>query len=215
MNVNLPNLITAARIAATPVVAILLFRPDSLSRLAAFAVFLAAALSDLWDGYLARRRGQTSDFGKMADPIADKLLLAATLVPFYVLTTRHPELAGLPVVDVVPLWAVVVLLGRELVVTGLRLAAARRGLIVPAWPSGKKKTLSQNFFVGGTALWIALQTSAAEQGWTGTAWSVWQAVNGWFAVITLALALVLTVYSLVVYVRGFRRVLTAGESQAG
>ncbi|MFB6240138.1 MAG: CDP-alcohol phosphatidyltransferase family protein, partial [Gemmatimonadota bacterium] len=92
MRVNLPNTITVVRIGLTPLVPILVLQESAGLRLAAFGVYAAAALSDLWDGYLARTRDQTTDFGKVADPIADKLLIAVALVPLWWLTTREAGL---------------------------------------------------------------------------------------------------------------------------
>jgi len=83
---TLPNVITVGRIALAPIVAVLLFIPTFTARLLAFVLFLIAAFSDLWDGYLARKHGWISDFGKLVDPIADKLLLIVTFVPFYILS---------------------------------------------------------------------------------------------------------------------------------
>ena len=85
---NLPNLITVARIILAVVVIPLLFVDRFGARLLAFMIFLVAAFSDLWDGYLARSRGLITDLGKLLDPIADKLLLVATFVPFYLLSHR-------------------------------------------------------------------------------------------------------------------------------
>src|SRR5690606_40129756 len=91
---TLPNAITVARIALTPVVYLLLFIPTFTARFAAFIVFLVAAFSDLWDGHLARKHGWISNFGKLVDPLADKLLLVATFIPFYILSRR--DASGVP-----------------------------------------------------------------------------------------------------------------------
>ena len=87
--ITLPNLITSARIVACPAVFLLVMSPAVTPRLLSFVVFLAAALSDLWDGYLARKHGWVTDLGKLLDPLADKLLLVATLLPFYLLSSRR------------------------------------------------------------------------------------------------------------------------------
>lgn len=204
MRWNLPNVITVVRIALAPVLVFLLYRPSMTGRLLAFAVFVLAAVSDLWDGWLARRRGQITDFGKLADPLADKLLLAAALVPLYLLGRSRPELAGLPLYGHVSLWIVLVLLGRELVVTVLRTLAARLGTVVQARKAGKYKAFAQNLFIGSTILWMALRTAAAEQGWRGALWSGWQGFHGWFVAVTLSAALFLTVLSLALYMGSFR-----------
>ncbi|MFC1575105.1 CDP-alcohol phosphatidyltransferase family protein, partial [Gemmatimonadota bacterium] len=93
---NLPNVVTLGRILACPGVLILAMYPAVLPRLAAFVVFLAAAFSDIWDGYLARRYGLVTDLGKLLDPLADKLLLVATFVPFYILSHGDPALGHIP-----------------------------------------------------------------------------------------------------------------------
>lgn len=208
MSTNLPNLITVARVVLAPVVALLLFQPGLWARVAAFAVFLAAALSDLWDGHLARSRGQITDFGKIVDPIADKLLLVATLLPLYAVTVADARLAGLPLFGAIPLWVVVVLLGREAVVTGLRLMAARRGRVVAARRLGKRKTLAQNIFIGAAILWVAFRGAGIGGG--GGFAGFFRDFHGWFTAAFLLLALVLTVASLFLYLTAFTRIF-AGE----
>ena len=202
---NLPNLITAGRVAATPLVAWLLLRPEAESRFLAFGLFVVAALSDLWDGYLARRRGLITTFGKLVDPVADKLLLVATLVPLYVITTRGLPLAELPLFGVVPLWVVLVLLGREALVTILRVVAARRGKVVPARNIGKRKTVAQNIFIGAGILWVAFRTPGFSVP-QGAAWSTFERFHAWFTTAFLTVALVLTVVSLAIYLRAFSRI---------
>lgn len=210
MKWNLPNLVTAGRLVLTPVLFVLLLQPRMSMRFLGFVVFAVAALSDLWDGYLARRRGQVTDFGRLADPLADKLLLAAALVPFYLVTTAEPSVAGLPVYGVVSLWVVLVLLGREVLVTVLRTVAARRGAVVAASRTGKYKAFTQNLFNGAMVLWLALRTGAVERGWSGGFWEAWQGFHGWFIAATLTVALLLTVYSLALYLRQFWDVLRGG-----
>ena len=88
---TLPNIITVARIAACPAVFFLAMAPGVGARSWAFVLFVAAGLSDIWDGYLARRYHLITDMGKLLDPIADKLLLVATFVPFYMISRRGLE----------------------------------------------------------------------------------------------------------------------------
>lgn len=190
-----------------PVVTVLLFESSASVRLIAFGVFLIAALSDLVDGALARRRGEITDFGKLVDPLADKLLLVATVIPFYLLTLRVPALGELPLFGGIGLWVLAVFFGRELLITWLRTAAARRGVIVPATTLGKRKALAQNVFIGSMILWLAYRTAVLEEGWTGPFNDFWAGLHGWFTSISLILALALTVVSLVVYVAAFSRVL--------
>lgn len=206
---TLPNAITVTRIVLAPVVFALLFTPTFGARLAAFVLFLVAAFSDLWDGHLARKYGWISDFGKLVDPIADKLLLAATFLPFYILSHRPPAPTRLPVLDVLPLWVLLVVLGREALVTLLRSIAARRGRVIPAGRAGKLKAVFQNIFIGTTILWYALRTAGADRGWGGWFWSAWQSLHATVLLLSLAIAVFLTVWSLIVYLWGWRRGLRA------
>jgi CDP-diacylglycerol--glycerol-3-phosphate 3-phosphatidyltransferase len=206
-DVNLPNAITTLRVLLAPVVTVLLFESSASVRLVAFGVFLVAALSDLVDGALARRRGEITDFGKLVDPLADKLLLVATLIPFYLLTLRIPELGRLPLFGGIALWVLLVFFGRELLITWLRTASARRGIVVPATTLGKRKALAQSIFIGSMILWLAYRTAVLEEGWAGPFNQFWSGLHGWFTTVSLIVALILTVVSLVVYVIAFRRVL--------
>ncbi len=208
---NLPNVVTSGRILAAPLVTVLLLQPRASARILAFVLFLAAALSDLWDGYLARSRDEVTSFGKLVDPLADKLLLVSTLVPLYVVMSRQLELAGLPVFGAIPLWVVVVFLGRELLITSLRFAFARRGSLVAARGLGKRKALAQNIFIGAAILWVAFRTpgfgTPAARAW------VWFAeFHGWFTTAFLTAALALTVASAAAYVGTFSRILARRHS---
>lgn len=211
-DVNLPNAITTMRVLLAPVVTVLLFESSATARLAGFGVFLIAAMSDLVDGALARRRGEVTDFGKLVDPLADKLLLVATLIPFYLLTARSPELGELPLFGGISLWVLLVFFGREVLITWLRTTAARRGVVVPANTLGKRKALAQNIFIGSMILWIAYRTAAATYGWSGPLNDFWYGLHGWFTAVSLAIALILTIISLVVYLVAFRRVLRGAEA---
>jgi CDP-diacylglycerol--glycerol-3-phosphate 3-phosphatidyltransferase len=206
---TLPNLITVARIAMSPVIFLLLFVPTFTARFLAWILFLVAAFSDLWDGYLARKHGWISDFGKLVDPIADKLLLVATFVPFYLLSHGASVVTRLPLFGVLPLWVVLVVFGREALVTVIRSLAARHGRVMPAGRAGKMKTLFQNIFVGTTILWFALRTAAEANAWTGSLWAAWRMFHGAVLVASLAIAVLLTVYSLIVYLSEWRRLVGA------
>jgi CDP-diacylglycerol--glycerol-3-phosphate 3-phosphatidyltransferase len=200
---TLPNAITVLRILMAPAVFLLIFDADFGARLLAFVLFVVAGVSDLIDGNLARKYGWISDFGKLVDPIADKLLLVAGFVPFYMLSHR-PDALPLPAWRTLPMWVLLVVFGRELLITLVRALVARRGIVIPAGTAGKQKALFQNIFIGTTIAWYALQSAAREHGWSGRAWEAWQAFHGTIYVITLALALALTVYSLFVYLWGWR-----------
>lgn len=208
---RLPNLITIGRIVLTPAIALLVFVPDGGARLLAFALFVVAGLSDLWDGYLARKHGWTTDFGTLMDPVADKLLLVAVFVPIYMISHQPGPLAALPYWGALPAWVLIVVFGRELLVTGARAVAARKGIVIPAGRAGKQKAFAQNFFGGTALLWYALRTMAEERGWTGAVWEAWQAFHGAVLGLSLLAAVVLTLYSLVVYVRLWRPLAEKGR----
>ncbi|MEE8521221.1 MAG: CDP-alcohol phosphatidyltransferase family protein [Gemmatimonadota bacterium] len=204
---NLPNGITIARILATPIVFALILSDRFGYQVLAFVIFIIAAVSDLWDGYIARSRGLITDFGKLADPIADKLLTFATFIPFYILSHRPGSQEGLAVVPwwgTLPLWVLIVVLGRELLITAFRAFAKRRGVVIPAGKEGKYKMVFQNIYIGSQILWIALRDRALEQGWDSPFWSFWQVFHGSVVAISLAAAVILTAYSLIVYLWRYR-----------
>jgi len=204
--VTLPNLITVARIAACPVIFFLAIAPGIGARVWAFVLFLAAAFSDIWDGYLARRYDLITDTGKLLDPIADKLLLVATFVPFYLASHRGSEPDLIPWWGAMPLWVIVVIFGRELFITLFRGYAARGGVVIPAGTSGKRKTLFQLTFAGSLLLWHPLRAIAEARGWDGALWGFWAQFHGAWVAVTLAIAIVLTVYSMLDYLWSYRAV---------
>jgi CDP-diacylglycerol--glycerol-3-phosphate 3-phosphatidyltransferase len=122
-----PNALTLFRILAVPLIIGLMYIPNRLTCLLAGLIFSAAAITDYFDGFLARQKDMVSDFGKVMDPLADKLLVASTLI----MLTK---------LDWVPAWAVCVIIGRELAVTGLRSIIAQNELDVSSSWLGKYKT---------------------------------------------------------------------------
>lgn len=134
---NVPNLLTGLRLVLVPIFLLFLFAGDgheTASRITAFVVFAVAVITDRLDGSLARSYGVTSEFGKLADPIADKMLVGAALI-------------GLSMLGDLPWWVTVVILIRELGITVLRFAVIKRG-IIPASRGGKLKTLVQAIAIG-------------------------------------------------------------------
>jgi CDP-diacylglycerol---glycerol-3-phosphate 3-phosphatidyltransferase len=205
---TLPNAITVGRIILAPVVGLLLFVPTFTARFVAWILFLVAAFSDLWDGHLARKYGWISDFGKFVDPIADKLLLVATFLPFYILSQRIADPHGqLIAIGSLPLWILLVVFGRELLITLVRSYAARQGTVIAAGASGKLKAVFQNIFIGTAIAWLAINSAALNRGWDTQAWEYWKVFHAFVFLTSLAIAVFLTVYSLVVYLWQWRRVL--------
>ncbi|MDX6695278.1 MAG: CDP-diacylglycerol---glycerol-3-phosphate 3-phosphatidyltransferase [Blastocatellia bacterium] len=133
---NLPNTLTLSRIFVVPLLVVVLLTPFSEDwfgvprHILGVSLFLAAAFTDYLDGQIARRRNQVSRLGKLLDPIADKLLISAALISLV-----ENQLA--------PAWAVVIIIGREFAVTGLRSIAATEGIVIDASRMGKFKMLSQ------------------------------------------------------------------------
>ena len=159
---NIPSALTLVRIVLVPLVIVFLISSDRVHVLIAAVIFVAASLTDWLDGAIARRTNQVTRLGTMLDPVADKLLVAAALV-------------SLVQVDMVPAWMALVIIGRELAVTGLRGVALSMGVVVPASRLGKWKTVLQYValtllilekgvpaefvpfhLVSGIALWIAM-----------------------------------------------------------
>ncbi len=135
---NLPNTITVLRTGALPVLLMLPLFPDEAgSRFVAW-VFIVAAVTDLLDGWLARRGKQVTSIGKLLDPLADKLLASTALI----------VLLAMGRIPIWATWMVVVIVGRELAVTGLRGLASAGGQVMAASWLGKVKTLSQNVAIG-------------------------------------------------------------------
>lgn len=144
---NLPTKLTIARIPATFVIMALLFAPGWLPKLLALACFIAAGLTDWLDGYLARRWGLMSPLGALLDPIADKVLVLGLFLAFVQLR-------------VAPAWMVLVIMLRELVITGVRLFAASRGIVLAAAKEGKHKTVSQIMTIGVVLIALLAQELA-------------------------------------------------------
>jgi len=212
MRWTLPNIITLARICLTPVIALLPFIEGYWPKVIAFIIFLVAAFSDVLDGWIARRYNTVSDLGKLLDPIADKLLLFATLIPIFWMT-RHPTILvdyRIPWWGSLPVWVALLLVGREVLITAFRYFALRRGVVIPAVAAGKAKALLQNIFIGATIAWFAWKDAIAELKLAGDFRNYWDQVHGWFVAVTLAGAIVLTVYSLFVYLYRYRALFKTG-----
>jgi CDP-diacylglycerol--glycerol-3-phosphate 3-phosphatidyltransferase len=135
---NLPNSVTMVRTAAVPILLLLPLFPGRTGSQVIAWCFIVAALTDLLDGWLARRGQMVTHIGKLLDPLVDKLIVTAALVVMLAMGR-------------IPLWAtwmVVVIIGRELAVTGLRGIASAGGQIMAAAPAGKVKAVVQNFAIG-------------------------------------------------------------------
>jgi CDP-diacylglycerol--glycerol-3-phosphate 3-phosphatidyltransferase len=174
---NLPLSLTLLRIFFVPLLVALLFTKGQHMDLWAVGVFLAAAVTDLLDGYLARKRGQITTLGILLDPIADKLLISAALI-------------SLVELGLAPAWMVVIVVGREFAVTGLRAVASAEGYTLQASDLGKTKmllevlavtalVLQQRFPViqplGELLLWLVVVFALASAG--QYFWSFWRKLD--------------------------------------
>ncbi|MBA3578752.1 MAG: CDP-alcohol phosphatidyltransferase family protein [Gemmatimonadaceae bacterium] len=216
---NLPNSLTAARIATAPFLLILPFVPSVAMRLLGFLLYIAAAVTDYWDGRLARTRKLETNLGRMLDPLADKILLVATLVPVYLLMQhRYHWLARFLGVEAdpraypfetffgsigLPWWILAAVLGRELFMTLFRSAAARRGVIIAAIGPAKWKTGFQATWIGAAYFWLFASTLATEAQWGGAGWHAFALFNGMVGLVSMTGAVVLTMYSLALYIRRY------------
>ncbi len=130
MKLNIPNSLTLFRIFLVPFLVVVLLTKFEGREIVALAIFLIATATDFFDGWLARRRGEITTLGTLLDPIADKLLISAAFI-------------SLVEVGLVPAWMVVVVVGREFAVTGLRSIASGQGIVISASGWGKAKMTSQ------------------------------------------------------------------------
>jgi len=186
---NLPNFLTIIRMALVPVFIVFFYLGQGgtqLFAILAFAVFIIAAGTDMLDGYIARSRNQITNFGKLMDPLADKILTTSAFIVFVD-------------IHIIPAWMVVVILAREFAITGLRGVAASEGVVIAAGFSGKLKTIFQMVAIGLILLDSAIGNGPLTHG-------VWIVVSG-AGIVCLWIAVVLTVYSGVEYLWKGRKLL--------
>ena len=207
---TLPNIITLVRICFTPVIALLPFIEGYWPKLIAFVIFIVAAVSDVYDGQLARqpqrghRPGQAARSRSPTSSCSSPPRSRSTGSP----AQRH-DLYDIPIWGSIPLWVCLLLIGRELAMTGFRWWASRRGVIIPAAGAGKLKTTIQNIFVGAVILWFAFRDARKPMGWEHNRYAqYWNQFHGGFVAVTLAFAAALTVYSFLVYLYRNRRLFT-------
>jgi CDP-diacylglycerol---glycerol-3-phosphate 3-phosphatidyltransferase len=210
---NLPNGLTVGRIAATPLIAVLPFAHSWDLRLVAFALFLMAAITDYIDGHLARSRKEETDLGRLLDPLADKLLLVGTFVPMYLLGRPDGTFPFITPLGAIGLawWVLVIVIGREVFMTVFRQAAARRGVVIAAIGPAKWKTGAQLVWQGSAYFWFWAATLAAARNWGAEPlWRGFAMFNGTVGFTMMTAAVILTLYSLVVYLRAFGAVFANG-----
>ena len=127
---NLPNKLTLSRLVLTLIFLVIIFSRTHFHQTMALVLFVAASLTDYFDGYIARRDKLITNFGILMDPLADKILVCSAFIAFVDL-------------DLMPAWMVIIVVARELAITGLRLLAASKQVVLAAERYGKHKTISQ------------------------------------------------------------------------
>lgn len=160
---NLPNKLTMLRIILVAVFMFFLFSKGVVMKSLALITFLAASFTDVLDGYIAKKNNMVTDFGKLMDPIADKILVLAAFLAFVEM-------------ELIPAWMVVIIIFREAVVTGLRIAALTQGKILAAEDGGKQKMVSQVFSIIAILLFIVFREAGIKVFgfWSGSTESLYK-----------------------------------------
>ncbi|MEE9442742.1 MAG: CDP-diacylglycerol--glycerol-3-phosphate 3-phosphatidyltransferase [candidate division Zixibacteria bacterium] len=151
---NTPNKLTLARIVLSPVFMVFFLMENVYCRVLSMVIFIVAALTDVWDGHLARKYNITTGFGKFMDPLADKILTSTAFVSFLAL-------------GYVKAWMIMLIIIREFIITGLRSLAAYRGMIISPTMSAKFKTVLQMTTIVTILLYINLKTVMESAGYSG------------------------------------------------
>jgi len=193
---NLPNKLTVSRFALTVVFLWALFWPWEIPGRNTFALFFfcLAGVTDFLDGRIARARNLITNFGILMDPLADKIMTCSAFIAFVESTHLHP---GAPVK--MAAWMVVIIVARELTITGLRLLAASKNIVLAAERYGKHKTISQIVAI------IALLVTDACQEWPAGLKNLFVSWAPGFAEVMLWIAVVLTAMSGIIYLWRNRR----------
>jgi len=218
--VNLPNGITLGRILVSPGLALLALAPAWPLRFLAFWLFVIVAVTDYLDGKLARDYNMVTNLGRLLDPLADKVLLAAGLMPMFLLQgTVWDTRVGASLIAWVPpawresapfvtpfgqvglpLWVLLIVAGREIFMTAFRQVAAARGVVISAIVSAKFKTGFQWIWIGTAFFWFAAVRAAQVYGWDGNRlWHAAELFIGTVGLIMMTGALSLTLWSLGLY----------------
>jgi CDP-diacylglycerol---glycerol-3-phosphate 3-phosphatidyltransferase len=177
---NLPNQLTTARFGLTAVFVVVLSSDWRFGHIVGLIVFIAAGITDYLDGDIARKRQLVTDFGRLMDPLADKIMIAAA---FICLVPLHAF----------PAWVAILIISREFAITGLRLLAASKGVVLPSERLGKHKTVWQIVTVCFFLVLLSLSELERAGAVTGLYWwaHAWKYGGG----VLIAWALALTLYS--------------------
>ena len=185
---NLPNKLTVSRFALTVLFLWALFSPLRFNDTLALIFFCVASFTDYLDGSISRRRGLVTNFGILMDPLADKVLVCSAFIAFVESTHLNP---GAPVK--VAAWMVIIIVARELAITGMRLLAASKKIVLAADNLGKLKTIFQIVTI------IALLITDAANEWSPWLQNIFQPWVARFAEIALVVTVALTAVSGLIY----------------
>ncbi len=181
---NIPNILTVSRLFFAALILLLMSSRNLEAIIAATMLFLIASITDFYDGYLAKKKGLITDFGKIMDPIADKVLM---LVVFFSLVL-HGMVQG---------WMVALIMVREVLVTVSRLRAMAKGQVLAAERSGKIKTVFQMASIGAALLFLICEQSELAKGWFYRAEPAWRTIIE----VMMLMSVILTVSSGISYFR--------------
>lgn len=177
---NLPNLLTLSRIPLMFLIVWLMREDFAWAATGAFVLFVIAGLTDWLDGYVARKQGLVSNFGILMDALTDKILMLGLMIALVDVGQIH-------------IFLVLLILGREFMITGMRLVAATKGVVVAAESSGKQKTVTQILAVGAFLLEAVVR---ADLSGSGSDWTLQLAnILNWTGLILFWLCVFMTLYS--------------------
>ncbi|MBN1823645.1 MAG: CDP-diacylglycerol--glycerol-3-phosphate 3-phosphatidyltransferase [Endomicrobiales bacterium] len=188
---NLANKLTLIRIGLVPVLILFMYLNNFWTRIIALLIFIIAAVTDVYDGMVARRQKTVTTLGIFLDPLADKLIISAALISFVGLKELH-----------VPAWMIILIISREFIITGLRSIAATKNVVIPASKSGKFKTTSQIFsiivlmlvLIVNSALWRFYQIRSPmlleQSGWGFALGWVLVKLPFWLMLVTTLLTII-------------------------
>ena len=196
---NLPNKLTVSRFVLTAVFMVILFAGFPHCETAALVVFIIASLTDFFDGRIARNHNLITDFGKLMDPLADKVLMCSAFIAFVGFADPHKTGQML-----LPAWMAVIIVARELAITGLRLLAANKNIVLAAEGAGKHKTISQIVCICANLVLICYpQWTVGNQAYGEMIFGAWTPT---FTEISEWVAVLLTIYSGALYLWNNRQI---------
>jgi len=175
---NTPNKLTITRIILAPIFMVFFMTENVYCRALSLVIFTVASLTDLWDGYLARKYGIITGFGKFMDPLADKILTSTAFISFAAL-------------GYVQAWVIMLIIFREFFITGLRSLAAYRGIVISPTLSAKFKTALQMLTIVAILLYINLKTILPALGYSGNFFQLELVVQifDWLVLLTMVVTI--------------------------